>query len=547
MTDTEQFDFNEVVIPHSINPNVPVEIWQSFKERKVPKDNLVARITEHIYERTKVKKDWIELNVLVALATLCGNLRGFTNGKPWHTNLMAFALGDSGCGKTRVQVSCKYFLDYIAHTYQKELKEMIMGPSTELSEAAQEVLDQLQANPTTEPEEKPKKKKKIKVVRKTFTAPSTWSRAGLMKTIAEKEITEDEAEYIINNEILLYFPEYSQEFIDMKAMEYKRSDNQFICNMYDNFGIDDAIAGDRGHIIVDDVHFNLSAGTTRSIFDSMTKKFFVEGSGNRFIFMVFDKKDSKTKDPTMDDVDRYFMNSEIDDILTLRRTIVNFPDVESNKIGDILFDIYKKCPNGIKFEADAQIRYMEYITSRKKDAEKRNEAGTLNDTDMLYIKRQDVVVLKLAALYAIGEMYNILPGRDNYISVSLKHMDLAIGFMEKSIDNYFRFMEEWHEKPEGEKLVSNKPFVDQVVRCFTNAPDDMRCTGEVQNITERYSDTRMSQKLFALANINPPILDLVPVEEIKRLIKDDPGFAQRHGIVNVNKQLPIFFKKHKEA
>ncbi len=97
------------------------------------------------------------------------------------------------------------------------------------------------------------------------------------------------------------------------SMDHK-ADNQFICDLYDGEGVDDAIGGERGHIKVDNIYWNMLLSSTDAIFKSLKFSFLIDGTGNRCAFAVIGK-DAADERIENESKETLFRNDDIDDII----------------------------------------------------------------------------------------------------------------------------------------------------------------------------------------------------------------------------------------
>ena len=183
---------------------------------------------------------------------------------------------------------------------------------------------------------------------------------------------------------------------------------------------------------VSDVYVSILSATSEYLYEVLKPSLFLQGTGNRFLFTVFDR-------PVMEKSPLDFFDTRHPE--EINREIAEFARVLAKIHSSSLFTMK------VDDAADLLLReYRDKILTEAgaKYAEKHtSDAATF---DHLYLARAPEMCLKLAAIKAISDTYNVVLDEENIFNIVTVNGAAAEWAIQKSqmyVSHFYKLLEKW--------------------------------------------------------------------------------------------------------
>lgn len=423
---------------------------------------------DFILDGVKTSPEWAESIALGVLATMCGKFRIYDSIGPLKLNIWTMTIGPSGLAKKSTP------LNYYAFQMMRGLEE-ITGRSM--------------------------------LMPKSFT----------VEGITEYLSVQDEDGNYINNQGILIRDEFSQVFKGIKK-DYQGDLLEFLSELFDGT-TQKRFTRKTKLEEVRDVYMSLLGATTETLYTCMDKNFFVQGTGNRFLYIM--QEPDKDIEPL--DVDKFFRRENkyikeerFDDFA------MKLAAIPESSITDL-----QPAPSAARLWGEYENAVMSHCLYTYNDDRR--------STDHTYLNRMPVAVLKIAGLSAISRSYEtIFRTRDtsniDFLMITEDDMKYAIGKVERHIDHFNRMMTNWRIDPAVRKVEVNTSELDYILDCFDNCKDGFMTQNEILKKSGMTKNTHFHELLGTLVSRNE--LTIIPAERIKELNKE---IKAKHGISSTGK------------
>jgi hypothetical protein len=446
--------------------------WNPY--RAVEPSGFIKEFKEMVVDSIKTSPEWIESIGIGILSSVCGNFVFPNTSGPVKLNVWTLAVGPSGTAKKTMP------LNYYAIPLVRRISNM---------------------------------------TERGYLFPKGFSTEGMVERLS---IRSETGQYI-NNQGILIRDEFSQVFKDMKK-DYLADTLEFMSELFDGTTQSRYTKSSKLEE-VHSVYMCLLGATTETLYGCMEKNFFVQGTGNRFLYLIIDPPKHRVQmNPN------YFFRQESrqrreDAIDTFASKLASIPDSSFN---DLQPDV----------ESGELWSEYEYEIMSECDRLQENDRRNLESA---YLNRMPMAILKLSGLAAVSRHYDTIfrtrdTSRLETLMIIGDDMKWAIGKVERHVDHFYRMLREWRTEPVPRRVETHEAQLDFVLQCFRDSPDRLRTAKEIIKITRLARNQSFYELMGTLVTIGD-IIELKP-EEIRTLTEKT---RKTHDISLVGK-LPIVYK-----
>jgi hypothetical protein len=392
--------------------------------------------------------DFIELNTLVNLSAVCGNISHMNRWGVFKSNIFALVIGPSGLGfKTKIMI--------------ENGSELIEQVSDELTFpgrfSIEGAIEWFVGDQSEDKDENDKESSKNKSKPRTMAHPDN----------------------------ILYRDEFTSLVKD-KDKPYLSDLPEFLSELYTGT-VQKRYTKTAKLEKTDKVYFSMISVTTRAIYPILPKDYFSQGLGNRFIYAVITPDDLTQ---TAIDYDAFFGKDSI-----------GRDNDNVNELLTILRNLRQSCLRNIEMDREAGTLWLGYKNEKGLQsiaAMKIDELGPVGG----YLDRVPGNAMKLSMLHRISRFASYeLTSEYNpeTITIELEDMEWAIGKMEKSIDHFHALIAGWvkdtQKEPEAEKKIINFMSISKMI---SECPDKWMTRNELLSIPGLFIGTK--KEFFELIN-----------------------------------------------
>jgi len=346
-----------------------------------------------------VNKLWAEYNAIVTLATVLPNARVIEKTSPLSLNLLIMIIGAPGIKKSLPMSKFTYPI----------LKEA--GETVDID----------------------------------FLLPSRSSVEGFIR-------------YVANNEHqgvgIIIRDEFSGMFKQLRKADWQSDGMEFLSEMYDGT-FQKRVTTSHGLHYIEELYANLITATTQYFLSKLDHYFFIQGTGNRFLYCYSDPEEYE---PEELDSTEYFREDWGD----IRHKIIN-------KYANKLANIYRLNITKIYVGRNVGDIWVEY----KSKCEKEWKQRLIEDPqgwDYHPVKRYPELALKLAGIYAVSRDMDRLISLKSVNSVIINASDMknSIKLMGMNRENFRNIVE-----LKNKSIPQSKPYsMEDEVRTIITVLDD---------------------------------------------------------------------------
>lgn len=323
---------------------------------------------------------WCEYCAIIPLSTILHNARIIEQEKPMSLNLYILMIAISGMKKS---------LPMTAFTY-------------------------------------PILKETGRLIDKDLILPSRWSVPGFIKEVGKQrgekknragEITQKGIP--THDQGVIMRDEFSSMFKGMREDGWQSDGLEFLSEMYDKIYQKRATTS-HGLNLLTELHANLISCSTYRFIGMMDPEFFIQGTGNRFMYCHYSMDDYK--------VERLDWQTYFNETWDKQKSGL----IQKN--ADLLKGIHQRDVRKVYIDGGAEL-YADYKFECDQEWKRKGIADPKGWTYQP-IKRYHEFALKLSALYAISDRLEVILKMphdrwDNSVSVEKSHMERAIKTVEE--------------------------------------------------------------------------------------------------------------------
>ncbi len=238
-----------------------------------------------------------------------------------------------------------------------------------------------------------------------------------------------------NTEGLLWKDEFTSMFKEANK-EYMSGLIEFISELVDG-RLGARITHKRGFQQAQDVYVNILAATTPYIYDVISNDFFIQGTGNRILYLVYDGKYDTEEIPETQD---YFGSR-----------IRAQHDSDQTAFAEDLVEMNQSAVRYIHPMDDAGDMWLKWRDSLEERVFKRYKDNTF-DIQTVYLGKLAINTLKLAGIHTISRLARNISLKSALKldeAVILKEdMEWAMKKSERHLKHFEHLVEQWHTRPD---------------------------------------------------------------------------------------------------
>jgi hypothetical protein len=258
------------------------------------------------------------------------------------------------------------------------------------------------------------------------------------------------SDILLNNEAIMIYDEISSFFKDTKNKKWMSDALEFISELWDNW-VGERETKTHGHEGGVRAFISILGATTDHFFETIDRSFFVQGTGNRFLFVLSMPRDIQMNFDTEEEEASDFFG------LLAGETDSNMDEDLENFAKRILF-LRDNAPNTLEFTNSAALLAYKYYKNNHKMATRKWSEDRKN-IEYSYLSERSILMIKLAGLYALSNNeQRIVEGlltkdSEDSIIITEKAVKWAILRMEEYSDNFVKLIDMWTEaKARGETV-----------------------------------------------------------------------------------------------
>lgn len=314
--------------------------------------------------------------------------------------------------------------------------------------------------------------------------PSRSTVEGLIKYINEAGVSQPS-----RNVGIIIRDEFSGLFNQLRNANWQSDGMEFISEMYDGIYQKRATTTHGLHEIKM-LYANLISATTPYFVGKLDPEFFIQGTGNRFLYCYLGLSDYTVK--------------EIDPIDYFKPTWESERENSLEKYVTQLEKLHKKNVEEIYVDEDAALLYSQY----KKDCETEWKTKGMNDPigwEYHPIKRFPELALKLSGLFSVSAFIDGIPRMPTNppeVIILKEHMEKAISLVEESRKSLLKIIELKHKMIPREKATSLGDKARAILMFVINSEKKMLTAGSWWKKQDITSNTNAFNKLKQLCVAN---------------------------------------------
>ena len=452
-----------------------MQISDKIFEKLKPK-GFISEFSEAILADIPTSPDWAESIALTVEATVLGKVRVLTKIGPLSLNLWNLMIGPSGLAYKSTPL-LYYVYPTLAAVTQMIDKPVIM-PGRFTLEGMIEYLSKkhekgpMQGMPLHE---------EGCIIRDEFTS--------LFKSVYRKGYMADMMEFL------------SELFDGTMQKRYTRS-----------YKLEHS----------ENVYISLLAATTPYLFSVMEREFFVQGTGNRILFTMFEPVELPVIDP-----ENFFVSGE-----DQRNRILT-----NKEFSDKLVDMYNSNLRYIFPMPEAAKLWAEYKMEKDKEAAYKYRNNP-QDLEYSYLQRMPEMSLKLAGLATVSRAQNTIAELSgDTMMIREDDMRWALMKAEKHLGHFRTLLDRWVVTPTSKPVEIEERELRYVLSFVEGNRDELLTQREILRLTGYSKSTKFLNLLGTLVSRG----DLVKMrrEDILALV---PETRARHGLGSFRGTIPSVFK-----
>ena len=422
----------------------------------------IKEYSELILESIPTSRDWAEAIAMTVESVVLGNVKVTTKIGPLALNIWNLMVGPSGLAYKTTP------LIYYVYPTLSEITEMIGKP---------------------------------------VIMPSRFSVEGMIEYVSGGYKTEKGSKKKIwvpgNNEGCIIKDEFTTLFKEAQSKQYLADIMEFMSELFDG-AMQKRFTRKTKLEQSKKVYISLLAATTPYLFSVMDKNFFIQGTGNRILYTIFEP--SK---PEEFRADEYFV--------TGRRERER--EAKVSEFAGKLGKIYNSNLRYIYPMDEAGELWVRFKAEKDKIAYKRYKANS-QDVVYTYIQRLPIACLKMAALAAVSRGYETIPSmRGDTLMISEEEMIWAINKTEKHLKYFNLLLEKWEITPKDIQPEVHERELLRILGFVRDSPRKMLS----QNELLRMSNMVKSRDFYELIGtlISRGEIIMVSKEEVKEFSERD--------------------------
>ena len=412
-----------------------------------------------LLDAVPTSRDWAENIALTVLSTVCGRITLDTKIAPLPLNIWSLMIGPSGLAYKSTP------LNYYVYPTLAEITELIDKP---------------------------------------IIMPSKFSVEGMIEYLSKRE----QGRYV-HNEGCIVRDEFTTLFKESRNKQYQADIMEFLSELYD-CTVQKRYTRKAKLEEVSKVYITLLAATTPYLFDIMERDFFIQGTGNRILYTIFEPKRPKRLDP-----DDFFVTRERE--MERERRLSEF--------AGRLARVYLSNLRCVFPMDEAKQLWCDWQYKLNSEALKRYHRNRM-DVIYTYVQRVPTYALKLAALSAISRSYVTIPKlRGDTIMCMEQDMEWAIAKAERHIKHFYALLEAWEVMPEESKPEVHERELRRLLRFIKNSPDKMLTQRELLKLSGMVKSNRFYELISTLVSRGE--IEVLTDAEVVALPE---SVKKRHGI-----------------
>jgi len=345
-------------------------------------------------------------------------------------------------------------------------------------------------------------------IEKPLIMPSRFSVEGMIEYLSMVHTKGVKSGQPKHNEGCIIRDEFSSMFKDYSSKSYLADVMEFLSELYDGT-MQKRFTRKTKLEKTQKIYITMLAATTPYLFSIMERNFFVQGTGNRILYVLHEPKDLPVIDP-----EDFFIDGE------KQRVKEGKIEYFANKLAEL----YKCSIRYIWPDEEAGKLWSDYKMRMDREAARRYKENP-QDLEYTYMQRLPEMCLKLAGLYAISRSYEKI-GKTKLDSMVIRSVDMKIALRKiESYHNHFlRMLEKWVITPRAKAVETEERNLVYVLNPIRENPDKLLTQREILNRTD-FSYDKLVKLLGTL--IQRGNIKKLRMEEVEAL---PDAVKRRHGI-----------------
>lgn len=313
----------------------------------------------------------------------------------------------------------------------------------------------------------------------------------------------------MNNEGCIVRDEFTSLFKEVYNKSYLADELEFMSELYDGT-LQKRYTRKTKLEQAKNVYVSLLAATTPYLFSVMERNFFLQGTGNRILYTIFEPQK-----PTLVDAETFF--------------VVGAKQREKEELisgyAKTLSDIYLSNLRYVYPMPDAAKEWTKYKHQKDIESEQRFRANS-QDVEYTYIQRLPEMALKLMALHTVSRSYKTIPRlKGDTLMASPYDVRWGIHKVERHYQHFKTMLERWMIAPKAKPVEIFERDLRYLLSFFKESEDKMLTQSELL----QRSSMMKSDKFYRLISTLEDRKDIVALtnEEVSGLSKKT---RERHGI-----------------
>lgn len=451
----------------------PDDVFEELKPK-----GFIADFSELILESIPTSADWAEAIALTVEAAVLGKVKALTEIGPLSLNVFNLMIGPSGLAYKSTP------LLYYVYPVLAQVTELIDKP---------------------------------------IIMPGRFSIEGMIEYLSKRHTKGKKKGEPMHDEGVIVRDEFTSLFKSVYSREYLADVMEFLSELYDGT-MQKRYTRKAKLEHSEHVYISLLAATTPYLFQVMKRDFFIQGTGNRVLFTLYEPKIEEL--PVINSVEFFMSGSDYRD--RVRRN-----EVYAQKLAEM----YNSNLRFVFPMPDAAETWAKYRMEKDKEAAERYKANA-QDLQYSYIQRLPEMALKLAGLVTVSRAQDTISRlRGDTLMIREDDMKWSVMKAERHL-NYFRLLlEKWTTLPTSKPVETDEKNLVYILNFIRDDEDELLTQSELLSRT----GYAKSHKYYELINtlLTMELIEKLDEEDIRSLPRE---VRERHGLVGFRGQPPAVYR-----
>ncbi len=359
------------------------------------------------------------------------------------------------------------------------------------------------------------------LIDKPMIMPGRFTLEGMLEYLSEKHPAGPMSGTPMHEEGCIIRDEFTSLFKAVYSKGYMADMMEFLSELYDG-SMQKRYTRSYKLEHTEKVYMCLLAATTPYLFSVMERDFFVQGTGNRILYTMFEPSELPIIDP-----EEFFITGQIH----RERMSVN------EDFSKRLADVYNSNLRYIFPMPEASVIWAKYKMKKDKEAAGRYRLNS-QDLEYSYIQRQPEMTLKIAALATVSRAQNTIGKlRSDTLMINEEDMAWAVMKTENHLRHFRTLLSKWISTPTSKPVEIEEKELRYVLSFITGNQDNLLTQQEVLQLTGFSKNRKFLELLGTL--ISRGDIRKLSVDDIKGLTAE---VKARHSLGKFRGQVPNVYQ-----